>query len=245
MGFLGLFGGGADKSKTKVDKLAKKLRNPYVQSNERLRVMGLLAEIGTEDALLGLLQRFTYRTDVTIVDEDEKQQAYQLLIHAGEAALGPIETFITESDAVYWPLQAVREIAGLDAAVDKILCALERAEGRDIRVNDVRAQLVSNLRDLPHPRVEERLRELCADPVEEVRVMAIDGLMTYGEKKAAETIAGRILNSEETPRVKTVVFEALVDNGWSLGPWQAQIEEAEVIPPQYRFGGGGRIVRAG
>jgi len=242
MGFLGLFGGG--KKKTKVDKLVKKVTNAYVQPQERQRFMYTLAEMGTEESLLGLLQRFTFHTEGSIVDEEEKALAYQLLVNAGPSAIQPIKTYVTSRDSVYWPLKAMRELAGMDAAVDLLLMVLDRVQDSEARVNDHKIQLVSNLRDFPHPRVEARLRDLCTDGDEEVRLMAMDGLMSYGEREALESVMSRLLDPEETARVRTVIYEQLVDHGWSLNPWRAQLEEADVIPPHYRLGPGGALIRS-
>jgi len=237
MGFFG-FGG------NKVDRCVKKLTNAYVQTHERLRMLEMLSEIGTNDALYGILKRFTFRTEASIVDEDEKEIAFKHLVYAGPAAIGPIERFVGENDAVFWPIKALREIAGLDAAVDLILTALDRAEARSARVNEQKIQLVSNLRDFEHPRVLARLQVLVTDESEDVRIMAMDGLLTYGEDIALQPAARLLLDAEESPRVKMVLLEQLIDEGWSLGPWREQLEEQDLLPFPYRVGANGCCERA-
>ena len=238
---MGLFGFGNKTSK--VDKLVKKLTNAYLQTHDRLRVMEQLVEIGTDDALYGVLQRFTYRTEQSIVDEDEKETAFRMLVEAGIMAQPPIERFIGVNDAVYWPLRALKEIAGLDETVDILLRALESAEALDQRVNEHKTQLVSNLRDFPHPRIEAKLIALSEDQDEEVRIMAVDGLLTYGPEVALPSAARRLLDAEESGRVKTVILETLVELGWSLGPWRKQLDESDALPRPYRMAHDGRIDR--
>lgn len=239
MGWFGLGG-----KTSKVDKLVKRLTNAYLQSHDRLRVMEQLAEMGTDEALFGLLQRFTYRTEASIVDEDEKETTFRLLVDAGTYATPSIERFVRERDAIYWPIKALKEIAGIDAAVELLLRALDHASQRDERVNEQKTQIVSNLRDFPHPLVQERLEQLVDDGDEEVRIMAIDGLLTYGPDVALGPAARRILDRSESPRVKTVIFESLIEQGWSLRPWQKQIEEGEALMGPYQLAADGRIVRA-
>ncbi|PIE20225.1 MAG: hypothetical protein CSA66_01025 [Proteobacteria bacterium] len=247
---MGLFGFGKKSDKSgaptgKVGRLDKKLMNKWGQTAERQRAMQMLADIGSEEALSTLLKRFTYRTDGDISDQDEKRLGYELLLAAGERALGPIEAFITKSDGVFWPLKALKEIAGMDTAVELMLRALDRVEGIVGRRNEQKVQLVSNLRDFPHPLVLERLKGLCSDPDHEVRVMAVDGLMTYGAKEALPVIAERLLDPEESQAVHAVIFEQLVDLGWSLEPWREALDEADVLPSHYRFTPKGRVTRAG
>lgn len=238
---MGLFGFG--KKTSKVDKLVKKLTNAYIQTHDRVRVMEQLAEMGSDDAISGLLQRFTYRTEQSIVDEDEKETAYRMLVEAGMYAQPAIERFIKKNDAVYWPLRALKEIVGLDETVDVLMRTLDGASSPEDRVNEHRTQLVSNLRDFPHARVEAKLTELSDDHDEEVRIMAVDGLLTYGPDSALPAAARRLLDPEESARVKSVILETLVEKNWSLGPWRKQLDEADSLPRPYRIGHDGRIVR--
>lgn len=237
---MGLFGFGRGPN---VEKLIKKLKNAYAQTQDRQLVMRQLAEVGTDESLYGLLQRFTYKTEASIVDQDEKETAYHLLVDAGPAAVPPIERFINLSDAVYWPLKALKEILGTEHAVGVLLAALENAEGLDQRVNERKTQLVSNLRDFPHPRVEERLIALCEDEDEEVRIMAADGLLTYGADVALSPIARRLLDGAESARVKMVILEQLIELEWSLAPWKAQLDEGDGLPVPYELTHDGRIHR--
>jgi len=237
MGFFG-FGG------NKVDRYVKKLTNAYVQTHERIRMIELLAEMATDESIYGILKRFTFRTEASIVDEDEKELAYKYLVRAGASAVLPIERFVDSHDAVYWPIKALHEIAGIDAAVDLLLKALDRSEERLGRVNEQKTQLVSNLRDFNHPRVLERLQTLVNDVDEDVRIMAMDGLLTYGEDVALQPAARLLLDSEESAKVKMVLLEQLIELGWSLSTWREQFEEQDLLPYPYRVGANGCCERA-
>ena len=237
---MGLFGFGG----SKVERYVKKLTNAYVQTHDRIRMLELLADLGSNEALYGILKRFTFRTEASIVDEDEKELAFKLLVHAGPSAILPIERFVAEHDAVYWPIKALREVAGIDAAVDLLLSALDRAEAKSARVNEQKIQLVSNLRDFNHARVLERLQRLVTDDSEDVRIMAMDGLLTYGEDVALQPAARLLLDGDESPRVKMVLLEQLIDLGWSLSSWREQLEEQDLLPYPYRVGADGCCERA-
>ena len=238
MGFLGLFGG------SKIDRMVKKLTNAWVQTQERQRIMHALADIGTEEALFGLLRRFSFRIEQSIIDEDEKQQALNLTVAAGEAAIPAIEKYVGQFDAVYYPLKALKEIAGIETAVALIIRVLDQAETFEGRVNEQRNQLVSNLRDFKHPLIQERLLTLCRDEDEEIRLKAIDALSTYGEDVALAAMAERILDQNESPSVKGVLFEQLLEEAWSLAPWRDEILEADILPSYYRMNKRGTLERA-
>jgi hypothetical protein len=67
--------------------------------------------------------------------------------------------------------------------------------------------------------------------------------MTYGEADAVSLVAERILDLEETPRVRHVLFEQLIDLQWSLGPWKEAIEAAGVLPTHYQLDAAGKVIR--
>lgn len=239
---MGLFGFGKSDS-GKIDKLRKKATNKWGQAIERTMAMKSLRQIGTPDAWEALLERYGINLDVTITDQDEKRELYEWLVAAGEQVVGPIERYVATHDGVYWPLKALKEIAGIDRAVESLLTALDRAETLEQRVNEQKVQLVSNLRDFPHPKVLERLKRLVKDRNDEVRMMALDGLMTYGESEAVPLVAERILDPEETTRIRHVLYEQLLDLGWSLAPWKEAIEAADVMPAHYKLDATGRVIR--
>lgn len=241
MGFFGF--GKSDNAMSKVDKLRHKATNAFGQALDRQYAMKALYQMGTPEALEALLQRFSINANVSIVDQDEKRELYEWLVSAGEKAVIPIENYVSKADGVYWPLRALKEIAGIDRAVESLLRALDRAETLDMRVNEQKAQLVSNLRDFEHPKVLERLKGLCRDKSDDVRMMALDGLLTYGEAEALPIVAERLLDPEESHRIRSVLFEQLVDHGWSLAAWQQAIQETGVMPGHYTFGARGEIAR--
>jgi hypothetical protein len=237
-------GDGKSGANSKIDKLRRKSTNAFGQAIDRQHAMKELFRIGTPEALEALLERYGVNASVSIVDQDEKRELYEWLVSAGEKAIAPIESYVSRADGVYWPLKALREVAGLDRAVDALLRALDRAETIDARVNEQRAQLVSNLRDFQHPRVLERLKALCADPNDDVRMMALDGLITYGENEALPVVGARLVAADENHRIRSVLFEQLVEHGWSLATWRADMEASGVLPGHYAFGPTGALVRA-
>jgi len=242
---MALFGfGRSGGGHSKIDKLRHKATNAFGQAMDRQYAMKALYQIGTPEALEALLKRYSVNASVSIVDQDEKRDLYEWLVSAGEKAVGPIESYVSKEDGVYWPLRALKEIAGIERAVDALLRALDRAETLDQRVNEQRAQLVSNLRDFQHPRVLARLKVLCRDPNDDVRMMALDGLLTYGEAEALPIAAERLVDPEEGLRIRSVLFEQLVENGWSLTPWRETLESGDLIPAHYMFGARGELVRA-
>jgi hypothetical protein len=240
--FDNLFGGGDKRREKTIEKASKKLKNPHHQTQERKRMIEVLTEIGTSEAVFALLGRFSMRTPGSIVDEDEKQMVYQSLLQLGPVAVEPIQRFIATQDAVYWPLRALTEIAGDDVAIDTLLVALGQAEHGYNADMDRREQLVANLREfLDSKRVADRLVELADDPHEEVRVLALDSLCETDDARVPDLIVRKVTSEDETHRVKATLFTILVDRRIDMGAHREAL--SAVLPENLWIDGNGIVQR--
>ena len=243
MGFLGGLFGDSDKKREKtIDRAGKKLKNPNHQTQERKRMIEVLQQIGTPDAVYALLGRFMMRTPGSIVDEDEKQMTYQVLLSLGDVTIEPIRRFINKQDAVYWPLRALTEIAGRSVALEALLDALTQVEhGYDADM-ERKEQLASNLREfLDDPRAMDKLVELTDDPSEQVRVLALDALCETEDPRVTDLLVRKVTDPEETGRIRSTIFTILVDRRINMGKHRAELEE--VLPENMWIDGNGCLQR--
>jgi HEAT repeat protein len=239
MGLWGrLFGGNDDdagleqKGDKQVLKLQKKLMNKYVQTTERKRVIGMLSDIGSDEAITALLGRFTYVTDGSIVDEDEKELVYEIIRAKGAGALPSLKQFINVEVNIYWPLRALTEIAGEETAVETLLDALDGILDRFDRSMERMTNIVSCFRDYDHPKALAKLIELAKDESEEIRFLAVDGLTTFAEHgEAVDAILERLIDDEETGRVKTYIMDTLIEHRWNVKKFKKQL--ADKLPESY------------
>ena len=207
-----------------VARYEKKLMNKYHQTLERKRIVRLLADIGTEEAITAMLGRFTYVTDGSIVDEDEKTLTYEVLLGLGDRALSALTEFVSTQVAIYWPLKALTELAGEDYAVDVLLKAIDSIHDRFEKSAERLNNLVSSLRDFQSPKVLAKLIELSHDDSEEIRFLAVDGLSTFDEhQEAVDAIVERLIDEEETTRVKTFIMDLLMERKWKVKKYKKDL----------------------
>src|SRR6266545_1896381 len=103
MGLFGLFGSREQRHQAALRKLAKKLTERYGPPENRQKVIDQLAELGTTEALETLCVRFTVRVEPGITDDEEKETTRRILVDARDAAIGPIERFVTEqAEGIAW-----------------------------------------------------------------------------------------------------------------------------------------------
>lgn len=242
MGLFDFFSGGNNPEKS-IEKHRKRLTDKYRQTQERYAAMDDLAAIGSPASISALLGRFTIRVDGPTVDEEEKTFCYQVVANAGHVAIEPLKKFILSNNAVYFPLRALRDIAGDEVAVSTLLQAMDDCDpGYHDGLERLR-EIVSNLRDFQHERVREALSGLLESRSDEIRFYALDGLATYPSDDIASLFAARLLDEEETQRVKGLACELAVDKELRFKKWATEL--APKLGPSYRFDSDFRIQRKG
>lgn len=235
MGFFSkLFGGGEGGKKAlpgSLQRLRKKVINRYGQPQDRQQAMKAVADMGTEEAANVLLERFTFRIDQTIVDEDEKRTVCDYLVAFGPVAVGPILKFLETENAPYWPIKALRQIIGDEQTVTHLLEIIDRCEAIFERDIERKILLVQNLREFKDPRVRERLFAFLNDENEELRVQAVEGLMEMGQQEMVDVMIDRLLAPQESQRVKTAILNLLIDKKWRVKHRKEEVRKA--IPPTF------------
>ncbi|MFT7621029.1 MAG: hypothetical protein ACI9WU_000190 [Myxococcota bacterium] len=216
-----------------VGRWQKRLMNKYMQTAERKRAIEALTQIGTEEAIVALLGRYKYRTEATIVDEDEKQEVFEAVVALGENAIPALNTYIANETAIYFPCKALRRVVGDEVAAATILQSLSAVPDSFGANADRRQQLVDNLRDFSdNPVVYQTLLGLMEDEDEEIVIRAIDGLSARsGDRAVVEAIVPRILQEETSHRVRTLVMELMIEKGWNVKRYKKAL--TGIIPAHY------------
>jgi hypothetical protein len=89
--------------------------------------------------------------------------------------------------------------------------------------------------------VRDALVALLASRSNEIRFFALDGLAGYPSEEIAGHFAARLLDPDESQRVKQLAMELLVDKQVSMAQWAAVL--TPVMPPMYRLDAEGVVQR--
>ena len=126
------------RDKRTFDRNAGKVLRKTRAKDERMdEPIHFLAALGTDEALFVLLKRYDVSIQSESMDRFEKELIHDLLVEQGHRAIPPIVKYLQTSDAVTWPIQALRKITtgeqvvGIDSAFERH--ALGRALG-DVRL---------------------------------------------------------------------------------------------------------------
>src|SRR5205085_3331975 len=109
MGLFDLFKSkGDDKPKASpAAKWANVASDKRAQNYDRQEALQALADMGTADAVAALLKRFTFVTDPSITDQEEKDLAFTGILRAGRDAIEPTRAFAMKAESLAWPMKVL------------------------------------------------------------------------------------------------------------------------------------------
>lgn len=222
MGWFDWLTGGED---AQIKRHVKRIRNLNSQAEDRTASAYWLAENGSEEAVLGLLGRFTINYEHRMKDTEEKNLVADLLRGLGASAIsGPIRKWCRKHEAFARPLALVDELEGSEAAVDLLLDMLGREV--DPFKTEKKRQILIKLSDYTDPRIVERVPACLEDFDEGIRYAAAEALISQDDPVVRVELAKALARrDEESNRLRVRIAEAFHKLGWSLGEHTEAVDE--------------------
>jgi hypothetical protein len=216
MGLFDFFSG-----KGSVDKTVKLATNKMAQSADRFRALERLRDDASDEAVAGMLRRFSFNYDKSIEDEQEKEWLFDSLAEKGAGIIPQIERYLLAADSISWPLRLLSKVAGKDHEIEVVKKVLARHEPGYERDPTKKIQLLNHLagmKDSQSSDVAPLIVPYLDDMDEGVRYAAAEGLIRLGNEEIAREplIAHFIGDKEDSLRVRLVIAEGFVERGWSV-----------------------------
>ena len=134
MGIFDIF-----KSKTKTNapppagdkntaRLGRIVGDRMAQTYDRMDAIDALAKLSSKESVTALLKRFTFYSDPSMVDQQEKESAFVSVVEMGEIAIEPVVAFCEKADSLTWPLKILTELLEPDGFLE---AALDLLDARD------------------------------------------------------------------------------------------------------------------
>ncbi len=221
-----------------IKKHAARLRNKRAQAQDRWESIKILRGIGSSAAVEALLLRFTYTTDPSITDQEEKDTACEAIIAIGAPAVDPIREFLRKSDTLSWCLRMLRGLLEPDAVVGVLIELLEGMDTDYERDPQKKNQVLAILEDTVDPRITSAALRFVDDVNETARFNAVGAVLAQAD---AEEHRGRLLEvlvGEESMRVRARILDGFIDAGWELG--EAAAEVRKQLPSGYAIDARGK-----
>lgn len=204
-----------------LKKAIDKATNKRAQSVDRWAAMEKLAQAGTDEAIYGLCQRFSFSYDKTTEDQQEKGWTVQTLVAKGEAAIGPLRRYMVGAAGLGYPLEVLGRIAPDDVVlevIDEILADEDPGYTRDPQRKIDVIDFLAEMEGPDNATIAERIIPYVGDFDENVRFKATEALARKPADAAGPPLAAALTDEEEeSKRLKQRIAEVLADNDLELG----------------------------
>ena len=171
-----------------------------------------------------LLPRFTYYTDPTISDQEEKDYAFRLIVEAGEGAVEPVRKFILRSESLSWPLKMLERLLTVEQVTSELLALLEPMDVDYERDPQRKLQILQALEARVDPKIADAVIRFVADANETARFHAVGSLLEQVDVESSREALVEVLLKDESARVKARVLELFQKRGWELSTVRPQLE---------------------
>jgi hypothetical protein len=211
------------------------------QNFDRQEAIDALAKLGNADAATALLKRYTFSTDPSITDQEEKETAFRGIVAAGTAALPAIREFCIKAESLTWPLRMMRELLGTEEYVGEVIKMLDKWDTEYDRNVDPKIQLIAALEEVKDARVRAAVERFLEDVHEPTRFHAVTTLLAQDDAEAAGPLA-RALVREEANRTKNRIAEGLALRGWVI-PEADRAGVDDKLPGAFRLSEDGKVTK--
>jgi hypothetical protein len=224
-------------------KWAEAAGSKRAQTYDRQEAIQELCKLKTSEAVEALLKRFTFVVDPSITDQEEKDQAFDGIVAAGQEAVAPVRAFAVKAESLTWPMKILKELVSKEELIDELLGWLAKWDTEYAKFIDPKLQILQALEDYENPRIREAVERFLEDVNEPARFHA--AATTFAQKDPGSIPAlVRALLEEESVRIKAKIAEGLLANGWAI-PEGERDPVRKVLPHHFGVDGEGKITKRG
>ena len=248
MGLFDIFKGGGKASRdgvkpstaaTAAAKWAEKAGDKRAQNYDRQEALAALAEMGTAEAAAALLRRFTFTMDPSIIDQEEKDGAYNGILNAGKAAIEPVRAFATKAESLAWPMKILKDLLDEEAYIEELILWLSRWDIEYAKFIDAKLQMLSALSEYKHEKIVGAVLRFLEDVNEEARFHAACTLLAQEDEACVGPLLDALVE-EESFRVKNKIADGILARGWVI-PEERREGTRKVLPAGFTIDGEGKL----
>jgi len=205
--------------------LRRVLRKTRAKDERMDESIHFLAELGSDEAITGLLRRYDVTIKSESMDRFEKELIHDLLVAKGERVKDPVCGFLRMSENVTWPIQILRSITPEEEVVSQCLEVLAEELSKDTFKPDKKVRLLELLEDHADERIPPVVAEGLKDFDETVRFGAVETLFAQGDEAAREPLLQCLVDpEEESRRIKKRIVAGFVEKGWTVRGFRKGVE---------------------
>ena len=174
---------------------------------------------------------------------------YDGLTGYGEASLPPylgetqasVIEFLKTERLVYWPARILRDILDEPDYCRELNSILHYMWENPPATAFPKTQLIRSAEGLSSAELAETVKRYLDDEDDDVRLAAIEFLMSCPEEETREDLLKCYIASEERARIRLQILEDFVDKGWTVRGFRPQVEES--LPENFSLTREGKVTR--
>ncbi len=224
-----------------IERLRKKVKEPHGDAAVREGAADKLCRIGTAPALRALLDRYTINVSPSTQDEREKEMVKSWLVQIGKPAVEPVIDFLKSERLVYWPARILRDILDEPDYCRELNSILHYMWENPPATAFPKTQLIRSAEGLSSAELAETVKRYLDDEDDDVRLAAIEFLMSCPEEETREDLLKCYIASEERARIRLQILEDFADKGWTVRGFRPQVEES--LPDNFSLTREGKVTR--
>ncbi len=245
MGLFDLFKSKSAKSGEKKSNAAAKYAeaagSKRAQAYDRQEAIAELCKLKSADAVEALLKRFSFATDPSITDQEEKEAVFDGIVGAGREAIEPVRAYAAKAESLAWPVRILKEILNEEELVEELLVWLKRWDTEYAKFIDPKLTILQQFEEHVHPDIREAVEPFLQDANEPARFYALAATFKQKDPAAIPSLLALLLD-EESVRIRAKIADGFVALGWEV-PEDQRDAVRKVLPPAYTVDGAGLITK--
>jgi len=246
MGFFDFLKGSSSASRgaaseATIRKHAARVANKRAQAPDRWDSIQALAQMGTVEAVEALIPRFSFQTDPSITDQEEKDAAFDAIVELGDTSVEPVKRFLRTAETIAWPLKMLDRLLPPDAVIAELLGALEPMHLEYERDPERKLSLLATLEERTDPRIVGGVTRFLEDVNETARFYAAGAIFAQQEADTAREPLLAALLREDSTRTRVRIIEGFAVRGWSVAPERERV--ARILPSGFALDAQGIVTR--
>lgn len=247
MGLFDLFKGKAvkdgEKKSNSAAKWAEAAGNKRAQAYDRQEAIAELCKLKTAEAVEALLRRFTFATDPSITDQEEKDAAFEGIVASGRVAIEPVRAFAGKAESLGWPTKILKELLSEEELVDELLAWLSKWDTEYAKFIDPKLQILATLEDYKNSKIRTAVEPFLQDVNEQARLNAVAATLAQRDADAVKPLLSTLVD-EESVRVRVKIADGFAALGWEV-PEEERDAVRKALPPDYSIDGAGVVKKRG
>ncbi|MDB4946546.1 MAG: hypothetical protein JWP97_6080 [Labilithrix sp.] len=211
------------------------------QAYDRQEAIQELCKLRSPEAVEALLKRFTFATDPSITDQEEKEAAFEGIVAAGRDGIEPVRAFAARAESVSAPIRILKAVLNEDEVVEELLVWLARWDTEYAKFVDPKLQVLQALEEYKHPKIRAAVEPFLQDFTEQARLHAGVATLAQDDPEAVGPLLAAFLE-EESVRIRGRIADGFIAKGWDV-PEEHRDAIRKVLPSQYAIDGTGRFTK--